>query len=164
MILIRKIKSFPKYLKNRFNWYLAKIAKYWVVCNFYKWSRAYLWKLTGAKIGKGVYIGWDVYFDASNASLITLEDDVTITSRVLILCHRRDMSTYVKGSRYNDLPYIKAPVVIKKGASIGMGSIIMPGVTIGEGAIIGAGSLVTKDIPSWTIAVGNPAKVVKTLS
>ena len=37
----------------------------------------------------------------------------------------------------------------------------MPGVTIGEGAIVGAGSLVTKDIPAWTIAIGRPAKVVK---
>ena len=37
----------------------------------------------------------------------------------------------------------------------------MPGVTIGEGAVIGAGSLVTKDIPAWTIAIGRPAKVVK---
>ena len=39
----------------------------------------------------------------------------------------------------------------------------MPGVTIGEGAIIGAGSLVTKDVPDWTIAVGSPCKVVKEL-
>ena len=38
---------------------------------------------------------------------------------------------------------------------------IMPGVTIGEGAIVGAGSLVTKDIPAWTIAMGRPAKVIK---
>jgi len=37
----------------------------------------------------------------------------------------------------------------------------MPGVTIGEGAIVGAGSLVTKDIPAWTIAAGRPAKVIK---
>ena len=42
-----------------------------------------------------------------------------------------------------------------------MESFIMPGVTIGEGAIVGAGSLVTKDIPAWTIATGRPAKVVK---
>ena len=39
----------------------------------------------------------------------------------------------------------------------------MPGVTIGEGAIVGAGSVVVKDIPAYTIAVGNPAKVVKIL-
>jgi len=44
---------------------------------------------------------------------------------------------------------------------IGMHSMVMPGVTIGEGAIIGAFSLVTKDIPAWTVAVGRPAKVVR---
>ena len=44
---------------------------------------------------------------------------------------------------------------------VGMETLIMPGVTIGDGAIIGAGSLVTKDIPAWTIATGRPAKVVK---
>lgn len=52
---------------------------------------------------------------------------------------------------------------IKKGAMIGMNTTIMPGVTVGEGAIVGAYSLVTKDIPAWTIATGRPAKVVKTI-
>ena len=42
-----------------------------------------------------------------------------------------------------------------------MNVIILKGVTIGEGAIIGAGSVVTHDIPAWTIAAGNPAKVIK---
>jgi acetyltransferase-like isoleucine patch superfamily enzyme len=42
-----------------------------------------------------------------------------------------------------------------------MESFVMPGVTVGEGAIVGAGSLVTKDIPAWTIASGRPARVVK---
>ena len=42
-----------------------------------------------------------------------------------------------------------------------MNTVITPGVTIGEGAIVGAGSLVTKDIPAWTVAVGRPAKVIK---
>ena len=40
-----------------------------------------------------------------------------------------------------------------------MRTVVMPGVTIGEGAIVGVGSVVTKDIPAWTIAFGNPAKV-----
>ena len=48
-----------------------------------------------------------------------------------------------------------------KGSLVGMDSFVMPGVTIGEGAIVGAGSLVTKDVPAWTIATGRPAKVVK---
>ena len=47
---------------------------------------------------------------------------------------------------------------------IGMETLIMPGVTIGDGAIVGAYSLVTRDIPAWTIATGRPAKVVKYIS
>ena len=54
--------------------------------------------------------------------------------------------------------------IIRKGASIGANCTIKPGVTIGEYAFVGAGSVVTKDIPAWTIAVGNPAKVVKVLT
>ena len=42
-----------------------------------------------------------------------------------------------------------------------MESFVLPGVTVGEGAIVGAGSLVTKDIPAWTVATGRPAKVVR---
>ena len=59
------------------------------------------------------------------------------------------------------LGYIIKPIVLKKGCLIGMESFVMPGVTVGEGAIVGAGSLVTKDIPAWTIAAGRPAKVLK---
>ena len=44
-----------------------------------------------------------------------------------------------------------------------MGTIVMPGVTIGEGAVIAAGSVVSRDIPPYTIAAGSPAKVVKEL-
>lgn len=162
-VIIRKARNMPRYFRGKFNLYISKIAKFWVICSFFKGSRPYLWKLTGVNIAKGVRIGWDVYYDVGNANLITLEEDVWLTSRVLILCHRRDMASYRKGSSYKDLPYIQAPVVIKKGASIGMGSIIMPGVTIGEGAIIGAGSVVVKDIPAWTVAVGTPCRVVKQL-
>jgi len=53
------------------------------------------------------------------------------------------------------------PVSIGKDCFIGMGVIILPGVTIGDDVIIGAGSVVNKDIPSWSLAVGNPCKVIK---
>lgn len=124
-------------------------------------KRAKYWKKCGAHIEGKVNIGYDVYFDASNASCITIEDGVWITARCIILCHRRPMRDYCKGDDYNALPHIRKPVVLKKGCCIGMGSIIMPGVTIGEGAMIGAGSVVTKDIPAWTIAAGNPAIVIR---
>lgn len=53
--------------------------------------------------------------------------------------------------------------IIKKGASIGANSTILPGVSIGEYALIGAGSVVTKDIPPYAVAMGNPCKVIRFL-
>ena len=55
----------------------------------------------------------------------------------------------------------ESPIVISDDVWIGCLSIVLPGITIGEGAIIGAGSVVTKDVPSWTIVAGNPAKVIR---
>ena len=51
--------------------------------------------------------------------------------------------------------------VVKKGASIGANSVIIPGLTIGEGALVGAGSVVTKDVPNNAIVAGNPAHVIR---
>lgn len=123
--------------------------------------RASLWRKMGCHIGTGVCIGHSVSTDIGNTDLIHIEDNVIITNCSIILCHRRDMREYYKYDRAHELPYIYEPVVLKKGCQIGMGSIIMPGVTIGEGAIIGARSVVTKDIPAWTIAAGSPCKVIK---
>lgn len=55
----------------------------------------------------------------------------------------------------------KKPIVIGKDCWIGMGVIMVPGVTIGDGAVVGAGSVVSKDIPAWAVAVGNPARAIK---
>ena len=60
--------------------------------------------------------------------------------------------------------YITAPVKIGKKVWLGEGCIVMPGVTIGDGSIIGAHSVVKKDIPAESIAVGSPARVVKRYS
>lgn len=51
------------------------------------------------------------------------------------------------------------PTLIKKGASIGAGAIIICGITIGEYALIGAGSVVTKDVPDYALVYGNPARI-----
>lgn len=55
----------------------------------------------------------------------------------------------------------KGPIIVGNDVWIGRRAIIMSGVTIGDGAIIGAGAIVTKDVPPFAVAVGNPAKVVK---
>jgi len=54
------------------------------------------------------------------------------------------------------------PIVIKRGSWIGQNVIVSPGVTVGEMSIIGANSVVTHDVPDFSIAVGTPARVVKT--
>lgn len=126
-------------------------------------SRQKYWIKCGAKINGQINIGYDVYFDASNANLITIDEGAWITSRCLLLCHKRDMAKYFYGMDINQIPYDKAPIHIGKGVHLGMGTIVMPGVTIGEGSIIGAGAVVTKDIPAWSLAVGVPAKVVKSI-
>lgn len=115
----------------------------------------------GCKVGKNVFIGDNVKVDSGHADLIILEDHVHVAGGCRLLCHQRDLSNYCVGDDYAKLGYKLAPIHLKKGCLIGMESFVFPGVTVGEGAIVGAGSLVTHDIPAWTIATGRPAKVVK---
>lgn len=159
--LFEIIKHIPRNIRKTWFWYIANVSRNGTVLfagGFIK--RSSIWKITGCNIGKNVSIGLDVYYDVGNAKLITIEDDVWIASRSLILCHRRNMKAYYAGERYKDLPYIFAPVVLKRGCCISMGAMIMPGVTVGEGAVVGAGALVTKDVPAWTVVAGCPAEVL----
>jgi acetyltransferase-like isoleucine patch superfamily enzyme len=120
------------------------------------------YKAMGVKVGKGTKIAATVDIDMSAPELITICKNVWVTRGVMLLCHQRDLSQYEVGKPVMDCPLKYAPILIQDGAHIGIGAIIMPGVTIGEGAVIGAGSVVTKDIPPYSIAVGTPAKVIKT--
>ena len=123
--------------------------------------RPWVLKKIGCHIGKGCFIGDNVRIDTGHSDMITIEDGVSIAGGTRLLCHQRDFTDYFVGSDYLKLGYTIKPIVLKKGCLVGMESFVMPGVTIGEGAIVGAGSLVTKDVPAWTIATGRPAKVVK---
>jgi acetyltransferase-like isoleucine patch superfamily enzyme len=157
---VKMIKAALKHVRNTF---LLKYCMYSILLSpiNYRKIRPILWRWMGAKVGKDCFIGYEVWVDMTNTHLIEIEDHVHITNRCLLLCHQRDLSNYYVGDDYTKLNYNKKKITLKKGCSIGMGSIILPGVTIGEGAVVGAGSLVTKDIPAWTIATGRPAKVVK---
>jgi acetyltransferase-like isoleucine patch superfamily enzyme len=150
-------------LRSYFNAWIMRYTMFAVIFSPFdlRKIRPFMFRLMGVKVGKGVAIGYEVLIDHTNAKLITIEDNVQLTSRCHILCHKRNLSDYCVGDDASKLPYIRKPVVLKKGCQIGMGTLIMPGVTIGEGAIVGAGSLVINDIPAWTIATGRPAKVVK---
>ena len=86
---------------------------------------------------------------------ITIEDDVMLAANVQLLSNNHD--------EYDRQVLLCKPIHIKKGAWIGAGASILPGVTIGEYAIVGAGAIVTKDVGDYEVAVGVPAKVVKKL-
>ena len=120
------------------------------------------YKAMGVKVGKGSKIAASVEIDMSAPELITIGKNVWVTRGVMLLCHQRDLSFYEVGKPVMDCPLKFAPIHIQDGVHVGIGSIIMPGVTIGEGAVIGAGSVVTRDIPPYCVAVGAPAKVIKT--
>jgi acetyltransferase-like isoleucine patch superfamily enzyme len=112
----------------------------------------------GVKVGKNVSINQEVIFDNIYPELITLEDGCIISNAVQIVIHKRDYSNYKVGDNVNDLPYIIEPTTIGRGATIGLGSIILGGITVGEGAVVAAGSVVTKDVRPYTMVAGAPAK------
>lgn len=125
--------------------------------------RPWIWKRLGCDLGNGVQIGHNVVPDFGNPERIHLGNNVVISNGVSILCHKRDVTNYCKSDNAKHLPFKYEDVTIGSGCQIGLNCTILPGVTIGEGTIIGSCSLVTKDIPAWSIAVGSPAKVVKVL-
>jgi acetyltransferase-like isoleucine patch superfamily enzyme len=78
--------------------------------------------------------------------------------------HEQYRTIVTSGHHPQQIDLGEQAVHIESDAWIGGNSIILRGVTIGEGAIIGAGSVVTKDVPSFTIAGGNPARVIRELT
>lgn len=90
---------------------------------------------------------------------------VEIGSNTLIAMHTCIVSSNhtipTKREKIRDMPDILLPTKIGNDVWIGANCTILGGVTVGDGAVIGAGSVVTKDIPAYAIAFGNPAKVIK---
>ena len=123
--------------------------------------RPWLLRRIGCHVGKNVFIGDYVRVDLNHADLIYIDDYAHVTAGCRLLCHQRNLHGYHFGDNAANLGYRLGEIHVGKGVMVGMETMIMPGVTIGEGSIVGAGSLVTKDIPAWTIAAGRPAKVIK---
>jgi serine acetyltransferase len=106
--------------------------------------RVVLHRARGVKVGKNVWIGYDVVLDTSQPFNITLEDGCVLSMRVTVLSHFRES----KG------------VTIEKDAFVGAGALILPNVVIGRGAVVAAGSVVTRSVPAGIMVQGNPAVAV----
>ena len=102
-------------------------------------------------IANGVFIGNNVRIQAFTfiPQGVTIEDDVFIGPRVTFLNDK-----YPPSGKWST-------TLIKRGASIGGGAVILPGLSIGENAMVGAGSVVTKHIPDNEVWMGTPAKFFK---
>lgn len=114
-------------------------------------------------IGDNVCIQTDCHISAINR--ITIGDNVLIASFVYISDHMHGAPDYtdIKTPPIKRDLSSRGGVTIECDVWIGEKTTILPGVTIGQGAIIGANSVVTKNIPAYTIACGSPARVIKTI-
>src|SRR5689334_13761461 len=133
--------------------------------------RAGLLRAFGATIGKGVLFGSNVYIsypwrlavgdhvwlgdDVGIQSLaqVTIESNVCVSRRCYLLTGSHDF-------RREDFKLKVAPILIRQGSWIAIGSLVVAGVTIGEGAVVSAGSVVLRDVPANCLVRGNPAQIV----
>ena len=107
------------------------------------------------RIGKGSWIGAQCFLHGAGG--ITIGENVGIGPGVRILTSSHSLDG-LGPILHNPIEF--ATVVIKDGADIGTGAIILSGVTIGKGAQVGAGAVVTKDVSDYMVVAGNPAKMI----
>jgi acetyltransferase-like isoleucine patch superfamily enzyme len=91
---------------------------------------------------------------------VTIEDEVFVGHNVNFLNDRFPRATNADGSRKTDADWTLERTLVKRGAALGTGSVILPGLTIGVGAIVGAGAVVTRDVPDGVTVAGNPARQI----
>jgi acetyltransferase-like isoleucine patch superfamily enzyme len=110
----------------------------------------------GSKIGNRCKISSHTFICEG----VTLEDEVFVGHNVVFTNDRFPRAT-ANGKLQTEADWICAPTIVKRGASIGSGAVLLCGITIGENAMIGAGSVVTKNVPSGATVAGNPARLMK---
>ncbi len=94
---------------------------------------------------------------------VTIEDEVFVGHGVIFTNDRLPRATASGGRLQTEADWVCVPTLVKRGASIGSGATLLCGITIGNGCIVGAGAVVTKDVPSYAVVVGNPARPIRYL-
>ena len=120
-------------------------------------------RLCGFDVGNKVYVAEEIYIASlisEKSCQLSIGNRVAIGPRVTLI-----LSSDANWSRLmNQFDYIKSYIVLEDDCWIGAGAIIMPGITVGKCSIVGSGSVVTKNVPPFTVVVGNPAKKIKNIN
>jgi UDP-2-acetamido-3-amino-2,3-dideoxy-glucuronate N-acetyltransferase len=93
---------------------------------------------------------------------VTIEDEVFVGHGVMFINDRYPRAT-TGGRLQSEADWTVVETLVKRGASIGSGAVVLCGVTIGEGALVGAGAVVTADVPARGLVAGVPARLRRTL-
>ncbi len=113
--------------------------------------RKILYRMSGMKIGKGVFIGGFGVMDDVWPQNVIVEDKATISFDVTIIAH---------GPKPNKGDVSNKMVIFRENSYVGAGCTILPGVEIGSYAIVGSGSVVTKSVPAGAVVGGAPARLL----
>ena len=116
--------------------------------------------LGGLSVGKDCFLGDECLIDLAEA--VSLEDQVTLAERVLVLTHTN--VGYRDHPLQRNFPPMAAAVVVEAGSFVGAGVTLLPGVRVGSGSFVAAGSVVTEDVPPATLVAGVPARAVRALA
>lgn len=125
-----------------------------LMCPLNSW-RIKMHKWRGVHIGKNVYIGMHSVIDNAYPEYVYIGDNVSLAGEVTILAHSNPYAHFA-----SIVESKVAPVIIKDGAWVGAKAVVLLGVTIGEDSIVSAGTVVDKNVPDYSLAKGNPMKIM----
>ena len=134
--------------------------------------RSFVLRIFGARVGKGVHVyprvkiwgPWNLDLrdqcGIGNGAILYSQAMITIGERAII-SQGSHICTGTHDYTKKENPLVTAPISIGAMAWVAAESFVHPGLTIGDGCVVGARSVVTKDLPPWTVCAGHPCKVIK---
>jgi putative colanic acid biosynthesis acetyltransferase WcaF len=162
----------PSDLLRRALWECVQLPFYPLRPRGLSWMRVALLRMFGAKIGKNVlicggvrvHVPWNL--ELGDYTAIGDKVEIYNLAPIRIGAHTTvSQHTYLCASSHDytrsDFPLYSLPITVGAQAWIAAGAFVAPGVTIGEGSVVGARSVVLRDIPPWTVAAGNPCRLIK---
>jgi acetyltransferase-like isoleucine patch superfamily enzyme len=148
------------------HFFYKKILRVLAKFTFPNSARILFLKLAKVKIGNDVYIadGISLACEFGYEYNLIVHDRVSIGPNVILILTSNPNESKLKNlkNKYQSVD-VRGMIIINHDAWIGAGTIILPNIRIGECAIVGAGSVVTKDVPPYSVVAGNPAKIIRKL-